>query len=276
VDRSGHGLSQTDAALILASAALVLLLALADPKDACYLLAFPIWLVARDLGATAGALAAGLAVAIVVVLGLTGDVALGALGYGARVAVFAGAVGAGVQARVVRRAAAEGDPLPLLRLLTSRPEVSRRAEPLSRRELEILEMIATGAKNSEIAARFVISQNTVKTHVSQILKKLPAANRTEAAFRYIDLYGAPRPAAESESVSAAAAVSATVSALDGRDALVMSLSDGRELALPLVEQLRDRVRVGSQAIVYFDQQGREVGWYLPDDELGVDLRHWSH
>ena len=63
----------------------------------------------------------------------------------------------------------------LLRLLTTRPEIMRRAEALSRRELEVLEMIATGAKNAEIADRFVISQNTVKSHVSQILKKLPAS-----------------------------------------------------------------------------------------------------
>ena len=71
----------------------------------------------------------------------------------------------------------------------------RRAEALSSRELEVLEMIATGAKNAEIADRFVISQNTVKSHVSQILKKLSAANRTEAAFRYIELYGAPSASA---------------------------------------------------------------------------------
>ncbi|MBN1530514.1 MAG: helix-turn-helix transcriptional regulator [Thermoleophilaceae bacterium] len=268
-------MSLMDVALVVGSGAVVLLLALADPKDACYLLAFPIWLVAKDLGAGAGAVAAGISVAIVVALGLTGQIELGALGYAARVAVFSGAVAAGVQARVVQRAAAEGDPLPLLRLITARPEVSRRPEPLSRRELEILEMIATGAKNAEIASRFVISQNTVKTHVGQILRKLPAANRTEAAFRYIELYGAPHPV-ESQAVSASTAVAATVSSIGGKDLLVMSLTDGRELELPLVDQLRDRVRVGSQAIVYFDQHGREVGWYMPDEELGVDLRHWAH
>jgi DNA-binding CsgD family transcriptional regulator len=274
-------MSHADAALIAGSTALAILLTLADPKDACLLLAFPIWLVSRDLGPLAGTAAAVIAFAFVVILGLTGDVMFGALGYIARAAVFAGAVAAGTQAMFPEVAK---PPLPMLGLLTARPEISRRTEPLSRRELEILEMIATGAKNSQIAERFVISQNTVKSHVSQILRKLPAANRTEAAFRYIKVYGTPDPAyAEAasvevpaaEKVSASTAVAATVSAL-GKDALALSLQDGRALELPLVEQLRDRVTVGSQAIVYFDQHGREVGWYLPDEELGVDLRHWAH
>jgi hypothetical protein len=38
--------------------------------------------------------------------------------------------------------------------------------------------------------------------------------------------------------------------------------------------MSDRVDVGSQAIVYFDPSERAIGWYLPEDELGVDLRHW--
>jgi DNA-binding CsgD family transcriptional regulator len=275
------GMSQTDAAIVVLMALGVFLLTLADPKDACFLLAFPIWLVSRDLGLVAGAAAAVLSLAFVAVFGLAEDVMFGPFGYVARAVVFAGAVGAGTQAMLPRVAA---PPLPLLGLLTARPEISRRPEPLSRRELEILEMIATGAKNSEIAERFVISQNTVKSHVGQILKKLPAANRTEAAFRYIEVYGTPHPANGSptsagsgtEKVSASTAVAATVAALHGNDALILSLQDGRELELPLVEQLRDHVAVGTQAIVYFDQHGREVGWYLPDDELGVDLRHWAH
>ena len=149
-------------------------------------------------------------------------------------------------------------------------------------------MIATGAKNSEIAERFVISQNTVKSHVSQILKKLPAANRTEAAFRYIELYGTPHP----ENGAAPGGRRCRTGRRErqrldrGRrdrdvaaweaSAASLSLQDGRELELPLVEQLRDRVSAGTPAIVYFDQHGREVGWYLPEAELGVDLRHWTH
>jgi DNA-binding CsgD family transcriptional regulator len=276
------GMSQANAATVALMALGVFLLTLADPKDACFLLAFPLWIVTRDLGLVAGATAAVISLAFVVVLGLAEDVMLGPFGYAARAAVFAGAVGAGTQAMLPEVAT---PPLPLLGLLTARPEISRPPEPLSRRELEILEMIATGAKNSEIAERFVISQNTVKSHVGQILKKLPAANRTEAAFRYIEVYGTPSPASGSavpaeapgtEKVSASAAVGATVAAVNGKDSLVLSLQDGRELELPLVEQLRERVAEGTQAIVYFDQHGREVGWYLPDEELGVDLRHWAH
>ncbi len=62
---------------------------------------------------------------------------------------------------------------------------------LSRRELQVLEMVATGANNAEIAERFVISLNTVKSHVSRILRKLKATNRTEAASVYIEQYGTP-------------------------------------------------------------------------------------
>jgi hypothetical protein len=53
------------------------------------------------------------------------------------------------------------------------------------------------------------------------------------------------------------------------------LQDGRDLELPLLDQLRGRVDVGASAIVYFDQHDRAIGWYLPDEEIGVDLRHWA-
>ncbi|HIK89072.1 MAG TPA: response regulator transcription factor [Dehalococcoidia bacterium] len=51
---------------------------------------------------------------------------------------------------------------------------------LSRRELEVLTLISTGATNSEIAERFFISINTIQTHVSNILAKLNVSNRAEA------------------------------------------------------------------------------------------------
>ena len=136
----------------------------------------------------------------------------------------------------------------------------------------------------------MISQNTVKSHVSQILKKLSAANRTEAAFRYIELYGAPSPSNGSDStrrstlpgrrkaraqIGAASALRATVSALRRKDRVLLRLQDGRDLEVPLLEQMRGRVDVGTSAIVYFDQRDRMVGWYLPGEELGVDLRHWA-
>ena len=55
-------------------------------------------------------------------------------------------------------------------------------EPLTQRELEILRLIAQGLENKEIAEQLVISEATVRTHVSNILGKLHLASRTQAAL----------------------------------------------------------------------------------------------
>jgi NarL family two-component system response regulator LiaR len=52
---------------------------------------------------------------------------------------------------------------------------------LSEREIEVLRLIAEGRSNTEIAERLVISEHTVKRHVSNILSKLHLADRTQAA-----------------------------------------------------------------------------------------------
>jgi DNA-binding CsgD family transcriptional regulator len=214
------------------------------------------------------------------------ELTIGPLGYLARAAVFAGAVAAGAQARLTR----EDPQAPehaLVRLLTVRPEVSARPDVLSSRELEVLELIATGAKNSRIAERFVISENTVKSHVKQILKKLAVANRTEAAFRYIEWYGQPRPVpegvenGESETqapashMAAASAVRAKVAAAPKDDRARLTLQDGQSLEVPLLDAVLNYLEIGVPAIVYFDRHERAVGWYLPEAELGVDMRRWT-
>jgi LuxR family maltose regulon positive regulatory protein len=60
-------------------------------------------------------------------------------------------------------------------------------EPLSARELEVLSLLADGRSNQAIAEELVISLDTVKRHVSHVLDKLGAANRTQAVSRARDL-----------------------------------------------------------------------------------------
>ncbi len=55
-------------------------------------------------------------------------------------------------------------------------------EPLTERELTVLRLIAQGKNNKEIAEQLVISELTVRTHVSNILNKLHLASRTQAAL----------------------------------------------------------------------------------------------
>jgi NarL family two-component system response regulator LiaR len=51
---------------------------------------------------------------------------------------------------------------------------------ITRRELEILELISQGMNNREIAEKLFVSENTVKTHSSRIFDKLSAKRRTQA------------------------------------------------------------------------------------------------
>ena len=61
------------------------------------------------------------------------------------------------------------------------PDEKKREElRITPRELEILELIAQGLSNREIAAKLYVSENTVKTHSSRVFDKLGAKRRTQA------------------------------------------------------------------------------------------------
>ncbi len=61
------------------------------------------------------------------------------------------------------------------------PQQAPQEEDLSGREIDVLKLLAGGASNREIADKLVLAEGTVKNHVSNILGKLHAENRTQAA-----------------------------------------------------------------------------------------------
>jgi DNA-binding CsgD family transcriptional regulator len=66
-------------------------------------------------------------------------------------------------------------------------EIELRRRGISQREYEVLELIAQGLSNREIAKKLFVSLNTVKTHSSNIFMKLNARRRTEAIRRAKEL-----------------------------------------------------------------------------------------
>jgi DNA-binding NarL/FixJ family response regulator len=69
----------------------------------------------------------------------------------------------------------------------NRSQSGDNANPLSDRELEVLDCLAAGKTTNQIGAQLFISENTVKTHIRHILEKLEASNRTEAVSKAIQL-----------------------------------------------------------------------------------------
>jgi LuxR family maltose regulon positive regulatory protein len=65
-------------------------------------------------------------------------------------------------------------------------------EPLTEREQQVLRLLAAGKPNPQIARELVVSLDTVKKHVTHVLGKLGAANRTEAVTRARQLGLIPR------------------------------------------------------------------------------------
>jgi len=83
-----------------------------------------------------------------------------------------GAMSPAVAAKVIDRLRNEENQAP------SEPQ-----SPLSDTQMEVLRLIAAGFSNREIAARVYLSENTIKSHVQEIFRKLDVANRVEAALR---------------------------------------------------------------------------------------------
>jgi DNA-binding NarL/FixJ family response regulator len=112
------------------------------------------------------------------------DFVLGALRAGAAGFVLKRARAPELVAAV--RAVAVGDSLlypdavRALALAAYRPPVRRDAPALTRRETEVLALVAQGLSNAEVAARLVLGTETVRTHVAALLRKLGARDRTQA------------------------------------------------------------------------------------------------
>lgn len=84
-----------------------------------------------------------------------------------------------LQPMIASKVLAEFTRMPRIQTVVSDEEL---VVPLSRREKEILQLIATGASNKEIAETLMIAEGTVKNHVSSILSKLEARDRMQAVI----------------------------------------------------------------------------------------------
>lgn len=83
-----------------------------------------------------------------------------------------------ITTKVVQAFSRRNSPAPTPQLL---------AEPLSARELEILQLLAGGATNREVAATLVLAEGTVKNHLTNIFGKLGARDRAQAVLMARDL-----------------------------------------------------------------------------------------
>jgi DNA-binding NarL/FixJ family response regulator len=84
--------------------------------------------------------------------------------------------------RAAHRGEAVLHPSVAAKLLAERRRPPAAHADLTARELEVLRLIAGGLQNKQIAAQLHVSEKTVKTHVSAILRKLDVADRTQAAM----------------------------------------------------------------------------------------------
>jgi NarL family two-component system response regulator LiaR len=91
-------------------------------------------------------------------------------------------VGPAELADALRSVHAGGSPLHPAVAATVLRQVNATADPLTPREREVLRLIARGLSNRLIARELVLSEKTVKTHVSAVLAKLGVTDRTQAAL----------------------------------------------------------------------------------------------
>ena len=101
--------------------------------------------------------------------------------YGGLVAIVFAALGLWLGARLTRRRDPHPDVAAPAAGASFAPNIARfDALGITPREREILELIAAGLSNREIADKLYVSQNTVKTHASRLFDKLDARRRTQA------------------------------------------------------------------------------------------------
>jgi two-component system, NarL family, response regulator DegU len=96
----------------------------------------------------------------------------------------------GLATRLLQRIAEEPHEKPAGDTVEALPKLSQHAQPLhplTPREIEVLEGLALGKTNREIAEDFVISVGTVKNHVEHIMAKLGVSDRTQAVVRSLEL-----------------------------------------------------------------------------------------
>ena len=109
--------------------------------------------------------------------------------YGGLVAAVFAAVGIWLGTRLTRTK----EKIVLREVMVEAPSTFVRDESklaslgITPRELEILELIAAGLSNKEIAGRVFVSENTVKTHSSRVFEKLGARRRTQAVQKSKEL-----------------------------------------------------------------------------------------
>jgi DNA-binding NarL/FixJ family response regulator len=157
--------------------------ALSPSSAPLLLLVIPIAIVGRRWGPSHAWAAAILAMAMLAARGVLFEAGPGAIGYVTRATTFVTvAILAGHRPRRLDQANgfaprdADG---------AAEPSEASPADLLTKRELEVLEMMAEGATNAEVADRLVIAQSTVQSHVKNILRKLGVRNRTQAVAEHL-------------------------------------------------------------------------------------------